>query len=273
MQPESYAGDTYPIENTQLSLSVPRHSQPMQDTYPSNPDTISPGPWNSERALNNQGMGFDYTALGPTGGISYNALGLPENNLDLGQEVLGARVPGAFEPVPASQDTEGEDKDWQIVPSNASSPWASQNSSQSGSPAWCKIKPFPPSSSPKGSYDGTNSHASSVSTALSNPKRRGARNRTLTPQEKQEAMDVRKAKACWACHLSKIKVPLIQIAESADELLTGAVFPMFLRFSLPAVRQVEWQEKILPSALLQRPTRIAPDIPGTRYEMIRLCLN
>jgi hypothetical protein len=32
------------------------------------------------------------------------------------------------------------------------------------------------------------------------------RQRALTSQEKQEAVVARKAMACWACHLSKIKV-------------------------------------------------------------------
>lgn len=32
------------------------------------------------------------------------------------------------------------------------------------------------------------------------------RQRALTAEEKNHALNVRKAKACWACHLSKIKV-------------------------------------------------------------------
>lgn len=42
-------------------------------------------------------------------------------------------------------------------------------------------------------------------TKASNKALRG-RQRRLTAKEKQEARQVREAKACWACHLSKIKV-------------------------------------------------------------------
>lgn len=62
-----------------------------------------------------------------------------------------------------------------------------------------KIEPLSPHDSEP------NPHVFSNSSGISKQKGPRGRQRGLTAQEKKEARDVREAKACWACHISKTK--------------------------------------------------------------------
>lgn len=55
-------------------------------------------------------------------------------------------------------------------------------------------------------------HVFSVAKGSRSRKYPRGRRRSLTAQEKGEALEIRKVKACWTCHLSKIKVLLGQIS-------------------------------------------------------------
>ena len=117
------------------------------------------------------------------------------------QEYLDAGQPQLIEPVGQSSTTvvsESEDESW-AVPSYSSSYAPSQNSPQSqGSPLSHAASPL--------QIEMEHHHVFSSMPGIEKTKATKGRQRNLTTEEKKHARDVRFAKACWACHLSKTKV-------------------------------------------------------------------
>lgn len=68
-------------------------------------------------------------------------------------------------------------------------------------------------SSPRQNEVHNHGHVFTSFAGIRKPKISKGRQRNLTPLEKKQAREVRDAKACWACHISKTKVCAIQIQE------------------------------------------------------------
>lgn len=97
---------------------------------------------------------------------------------------------------PASPTGDGTSDGWVMTSGPSSSYALSHHSPYShGSPV--------SHSSPVRAEVHTHSHVFDADARVSKPK---GRQRSLTTKEKKDAREVRDAKACWACHISKTKV-------------------------------------------------------------------
>jgi len=179
---------------------------PNQNDYSENTPMQSRSPWNSQSAHNN---GFGSSAL--AGGVAFEpARGSPYETYLLRQPILDPSnqiIPEIY--VPEASPVLDSENEWQLVPSTVNSyPSSSIRSHESprseGSP-WTHVDSPPASSASPQSQPDQHFHILHAHPGLSSPKLHRGRQRALTTQEKKEALDVRKAKACWACHLSKIK--------------------------------------------------------------------
>jgi hypothetical protein len=154
--------------------------------------TINPPiPWNSQ----DQGSSLQYDATSGVAvfqqhpGPTYTTHMERERFLETGQPIDNSLAPEAVTPA-----TESDGGSWAIVPSYANS-YGSPNSH--GSPA-----SHPPSPSRD---EMEHRHMFSTRVDKTKPKLPRGRQRGLTDVEKKQARDVRDAKACWACHISKTK--------------------------------------------------------------------
>jgi hypothetical protein len=191
------AGDIY----TTQSWSAMTLTQPQQvgDTW--SPTAIT-YPWNLEPLESNGHVAEAvHIAFETIHDSQYDTLKVRKDSSDTDQP-----VGEAFDHEAVNPYLEGESEEWQLVPSYASSAFASHDSPKSEGSSWSHISSSPQSLSSSGHQGEHPSHIYSTFKDLPNPKLPRGRQRALTSQEKQEALDVRKAKACWACHLSKIKV-------------------------------------------------------------------
>ncbi len=154
--------------------------------------TNPPIPWNSQ----DQGSNLQYDATSGVAafqqhpGPTYTTHVVRERFLEMGQPIDKTLAPEAVTPA-----AESDGGSWAIVPSYANS-YGSPNSH--GSPA---------SHPPSPSRDEIEHHRHMFSTRVdkTKPKLPRGRQRGLTDVEKKQARDVRDAKACWACHISKTK--------------------------------------------------------------------
>ena len=80
-----------------------------------------------------------------------------------------------------------------------------------------------------------------LSTERKNLTGRG-RQRGLTDEEKKEARWVREAKACWACHISRIKVSTRTTVGAYYMLTSSTVFALFTRISMRAMCKNCWEK-------------------------------
>jgi len=107
----------------------------------------------------------------------------------------------SFGPEPISSPCDQSETEGWVVTSHAPSSYAPSHGSprSHGSPV-----SHPPS--PTQQEAEHHSHIFNALPGISKVKLTRGRQRGLTPLEKKQARDVRDAKACWACHISKTKV-------------------------------------------------------------------
>jgi hypothetical protein len=200
-------GNISTAETGQWSSSTvtPLQPQNIGTDYSEGTPTPAQSPWNSQ-AAQVDGYGIDASA----GCVTFEPdPGLPYDTFKLGEEFLQNDRPmlERFGPESAvSPVWDGESEGWHVVPSYPPSSVPSHDSPQSLDSSWSHVGS--PLSTASSTVQHTENHSHVFSAYLSEPKSAPARGRqrALTSQEKQEALVVRKAKACWACHLSKIKV-------------------------------------------------------------------
>ena len=200
----------YTTESVQWPMAIATQNRMpnYQNAYSDHTPTPSQSPWNSQTARDHGG-GVEAT----TGSVTFEPdRGAPYETYRLGEDYLriGHQISEAYGIEPVSPLTDGEIDGWQVVSSYPPSSTYSYDSPQSQGSPWSHIRSPSPSSSPPEQPAEPHSHVFSV--FLGEPKLASTRGRqrALTSQEKQEALVVRKAKACWACHLSKIKVFILQ---------------------------------------------------------------
>lgn len=197
--------DIFTTENVQwpLAAATPNHIHNYQNTYSEHTPTPAQSPWNSQAAQEN-GFGADATA----GCMAFEpARGVPYDTFRVGEEYLQTdhRNSEPYSAEPRSPAWEGESDGWQMIPSYPPSTIHSYDSPQSQGSPWSHVGSPSPSSSPPKQHTEPHSHVFSAYPGEPQSAPARGRQRPLTSQEKQEALVVRKAKACWACHLSKIK--------------------------------------------------------------------
>jgi hypothetical protein len=202
--------DTYTTERMQWSMATAtqNHIQNYQNTYSEHTPTPAQNPWNSQFA---QDHGFGVEAT--TGGVAFEPpRGVPYNTFRVSEEYLRTdhQIPETYGIEPVSPAVDGDIDGWQVVPSYPPSSTYSYDSPQSQGSPWSHVGSPPPSSSPPQQHVEPHSHVFSAYPGEPKSAPTRGRQRALTSQEKQEALVVRKAKACWACHLSKIKVWILQ---------------------------------------------------------------
>ncbi len=176
-----------------------------------NAPVFTPVPWDSQNAQVNdfQTKGNPGTvAFEPRRGSGYEAHVTRQHYLDTGK--VSTKY---FGPEPISPGSQSETEGW-VVASYAPSSYAASHGSphSHGSPA--SHPPSPLQHDPK-----RHSHifdslpgVQKTATKLTRGRQRG-----LTALEKKQARDVRDAKACWACHISKTKVGISIFLERADD--------------------------------------------------------
>jgi hypothetical protein len=194
-------GNIYETEGTHWPPSSPPHPQAMEDIQSAIPTTLSHSPWNVEGLPPHHRADAGSGTFEPTRGAPYETYIARE-------EYINAREQPApvFGPEPVSPVVEEESDEWEFIPSSASSSTAVHGSPQSESLTWQQIGLSPQSSPSPNQIGGHPLMFTACPRGSSTAKSTRGRQRPLTVQEKQEALEVRKAKACWACHLSKIKV-------------------------------------------------------------------
>jgi hypothetical protein len=161
---------------------------------------IGPNPWNSENAQFSEHqqnatpgvVAFEPTPIAP---IAPYASVARQNMSEITHSVT------TFGPEPVSPACDSDSDGW-VIPSYPSSYAASHGSPHSqGSP------PANPPSPPRHDIRRSHNHIfAGVKSRTPKPKLPRGRQRSLTAIEKKQARDVREAKACWACHISKTKV-------------------------------------------------------------------
>jgi hypothetical protein len=203
MTTEWTGGHVYSTEHGQWSsATVTKVESDNTRKYPENTPTPARSPWNSQSAQEN-GFGADAVS----GCVAFEPpRGIPYDTFRMGEEYLQAN-PGVPEVVSPAWD--GESEGWHVISSYPPSTILSHDSPLSLDSPWSHVGSPPQSSSPLPHQGDTHSHVFSAYPGESKSGPARGRQRALTSQEKQEALIVRKAKACWACHLSKIKVCLL----------------------------------------------------------------
>ena len=80
------------------------------------------------------------------------------------------------------------------------------------------------------------------------------RQRGLTDEEKKEARAVRQAKACWACHISKIKVRTRRKVDAYHLLILSTVLTCFTRIDMREMCKICREKPLLLVFVFQRPS-------------------
>lgn len=178
----------------------PTHLQVNEDAHPSMPPAPSHSPWNVERIPGNHAAGAGGGTFEPARGTPYDIFRAREEYINARQAFPSAFIPEAVSPILDDSD------EWEHIASCPSSSPTVHDSPQSDGALWCQIGPSP-QSTPSPDQTVRHSHIfSAYSRETSSSKLPRGRQRALTAQQRRAALEVRKAKACWACHLSKIKV-------------------------------------------------------------------
>lgn len=178
--------------------------QPQSSPIDFSDNTPNPAhsPWNSHTAQVD-GYGIDAT----TGCVTFEPdPGHPFETYKIGEQFLQNDQQGveAFRTDAVSPLWDGESEGWHVVSSYAPSSAQSHDSPQSTDSSWSHVEASPPATASPQNERHSHIFSAYPDEPRASPNR--GRQRPLTSQEKQEALVVRKAKACWACHLSKIKV-------------------------------------------------------------------
>jgi hypothetical protein len=202
-------GKVYETEGTHWPPSSPPHPQAMEDVQTVIPTTLSHSPWNVERLPPHHRADAGSGTFEPTRGAPYDTYIAREEYITAREQLAPV-----FGPEPVSPVVEEESDEWEYIPPYASSSTTVHGSPQSEILTWQQIASSPQSSPSPNQIGGYPLMFTARPRGSSSPKSTRGRQRALTPQEKQHALEVRKAKACWACHLSKIKVRVNETAGS-----------------------------------------------------------
>jgi hypothetical protein len=170
-----------------ITLTPPKQSS----ASPTASSILSNMPWNPQQVQVSKFQTDISTGNGtfePPRGSPYDTFKAREEYLETGPSSQGSIGP---EPVSPLGDSDNES--WVITSTRSS---------------------YTPSHSSPRSHGSPRSHASSPrhhehvfsSTHITKSKISKGRQRGLTTLEKKQAREVRDAKACWACHISKTKV-------------------------------------------------------------------
>ncbi|KAG9241486.1 hypothetical protein BJ878DRAFT_225437 [Calycina marina] len=174
------------------SNDIPSHLSILSDSQSAHNSNVDSSTLTRDNAFK-FGLGSPYGTYPPT-----------QQYLDPNSQlVTGSLIHG---PISPNQESDNE-HDWDKVSATtscANSPIRSHGSPRSDA-SW-QIIDTPPESfdSPQSQTDHIHIFHSTLP-GLFSPKLPKGRQRQLSSQEKKEALEVRKAGACWACHLSKIK--------------------------------------------------------------------
>lgn len=221
------ADSGYNSEMVQWPSAIMAQPQQMQDYQFGQSPTLSQIPWNPQVTAFNKYAHTGDIAFEPPPGPGYDAY-------LAGREVLETRqrdvTPTAVSPTgeetrqgdvtPTAASPTGEDSDhdgWQNLTitsyTNSSIPSQGSPKSAEGSQKSAGGSPFEIIHTPRQTPSPRPQHNDHQhiftfypGISKSEPKLPRGRQRCLTSKEKEEAREVRDAKACWACHLSKIKV-------------------------------------------------------------------
>lgn len=169
------------------------------------PTEIRQEPWSAERLPPGHTAGAGCVTFEPDRVPGYDnfALREPIRRTDISY----------FGPQPVSPAADEEVDEYDVVHSNSGSSMAHESPKSEGA-SWCIIDSSPQDSPSPYQAMGHSSVFSSRGRSPLSPKPPRGRQRALTTQQRSEALSVRKAKACWACHLSKIKV---SVKETQDD--------------------------------------------------------
>jgi hypothetical protein len=179
------------------------HPQQMQDFRFEQPPTSSQIPWTHQVTSFDRNADTGCVAFEPSPGPGYDAYIIGQEFLDPRQRDVTPQAP--VSPIGDDSDYEG----WQKVnyPSYPNSSVPSHDSPHSEGSPFSLIDTPHQTPSPRAPPNDHQHVFTAYPGIRKTPQKlpRG-RQRALTTKEKQEAREVREAKACWACHLSKIKV-------------------------------------------------------------------
>jgi len=238
-------GNIYGTERGQWSSDIPTQLHQMPDFHLGQPSIVSEIeiPWTPQVAFHTN-VDTGCVAFAPPPGSPYDTYIARQEYLNTRQR--------ATEDIALSVWDDSGDEGWKqvAVPSYANSSIQSHSSPHSERSPFSLIDSPPPTSSPPAHHAESHRHVFSAYGGITRSKPLRGRQRPLTAQEKKEAREVREAKACWACHLSKIKVPLSIFSYCANECLLVAVLSVFSGLALSAVLATNGQKKILPLVLL-----------------------
>lgn len=242
--------DVFPFENDYFSTvsdwtvvgdivgNIYGTESQMPDLPLAQPSISSEIPWTPQVAFHtNPDTGC--VAFAPPPGFPHGTYIARQEYLDRGQIIEDIFSPGPVSPVwknsagivpapvsPVWEDSgsigqahvsplweESGDEGWQqvAIPSYANSTIPSHSSPCSEGSPFSLINSPPQTSSPPAHRAESHSHIFTIYPGIEKPKPLRGRQRGLTAQEKKNAREVREAKACWACHLSKIKVGIVII--------------------------------------------------------------
>lgn len=187
-------GDVYTTDIAQWSSTTIVPPQPKVDEA----SLFSPVPWDSQSAQISDyqfNANSGIVAFEPKPGNAYETHMARQQYLDTAQQNSQS-----FGPDPISPCDQSETEAWVVTSNPSSSYTPSHGSPQShGSPV-----SHPPS--PSQHELDHHSHIFNSLPGIPKAKLTRGRQRGLTALEKKQARDVRDAKACWACHISKTKV-------------------------------------------------------------------
>jgi len=211
-----WRADMYPAGTGQYSVeSLAHHTSHESNQYPEESAILNRSPWHSQYLQDDSfgaGPGAGCVAFEPNQGPTFDAYLMGEQFLENHHpDQLDSKAIDLEPLSPAGTE------EWQVVPSYPSSSIPSHESPHSEGSPWSRISTPPLNSASPPAHSETHAdvqaeahtedhgHIFSAYPGIAGPKLPRGRQRALTSQEKREALDVRKAKACWACHLSKIK--------------------------------------------------------------------
>jgi len=187
-------GNMYTSTDAQWSATT--LTQPKQSNSPIESSILSNMPWNPQQVQVSKFQTDVNTGNGtfePPRGSPYDMYKAREEYLETG---LSSQGSVGLEPVSPLGDSDNES--WVIASTRGSYTPSHSSPRSHGSPQ-------SHASSPR-HHSHVFSSTFSSSSGITKSKTPKGRQRGLTTLEKKQAREVRDAKACWACHISKTKV-------------------------------------------------------------------
>ena len=230
------------------SLATMTQPQQMHNIQFGEPSASSQIPWSHQDTSFDANASTGGVVFGPSPGPGFSAFLVGEEYLETNQREFTPQA--SLSPVGDDSEYDG----WQnvLIPSYPNSSVPSHSSPHSESSPFSLIDTPHQTPSPR-PHNNDHQHIFTTYPGITKHSQKlpRGRQRSLTTKEKQEARQVREAKACWACHLSKIKVHLYCSMKHC-EYLPVTVLSVFSWLALQEVRGINRKETILPTILFQR---------------------